>query len=151
MTSSSLQCPSSLGWAAPPLQRQDIQRPPSFLSLSPPPAKTFFRNSRRKLVYPRALVLESQADGTGISNSADTDRSKHNQLKTARTSPHATKCGEQCCEPFPGWLPLLLCPPDPGIKSARGLERGHGAQGSQKEDKSDKSHQLPPQRGRDGR
>ena len=59
----------------------------SLLSLSPPPAETFFKNYGRQLVYLRALVLGTQADGPGISSSADTEDSKHNQLKTARTFP----------------------------------------------------------------
>lgn len=121
----------------------------SLLSLSPLPDETFFKNYRKKVVYPRALVLGTQADGTGISGSADTEGSKHNQLKPARTSPHPAKCGEQRCEPFPGSLLLPLCPPDPGMVPARGPERGLRAQGSQEEEKSDGSCQLPPRRGRD--
>lgn len=99
----------------------------SLLLLSLPPAETFFKNYRRQLVYLRALVLGTQADGTRISSSADTEGSKHNQLKTARTFPPPIKCGEQCSQPFPGTLIWTPHPPDPGISASQRLrERSQG-------------------------
>lgn len=101
MTSQSLQCSSYLSWAASPLQKQDIWRPPSSLSPHPLP-KLSFKNYRRQLVYPRALVLGTQADGTRISSSVDTEGSKHNQLKTARTFPPPNQVWGAAL-PAPSW------------------------------------------------
>ena len=118
MTSQSLQRSSYLSWAAPPLQKQDIWKPPSSLSPHSLP-KLFFKNYGRQLVYLRALVLGTQADGTRISSSADTEGSKHNQLKTARTSPLPAKHGEQCSQPFPGSLQPEAQREGPGPRGLR--------------------------------
>ena len=58
-----------------------IPRPPSSF---PTPADTCFKNYRRKFIYPGALGLGTEADGTGISSSVDTEGSKYNQLGTAQ-------------------------------------------------------------------
>ena len=110
----------------------------SLLLLSLPPAETFFKNYRRQLVYLRALVLGTQADGTRISSSADTEGSKHNQLKTARTSPPLQpSMGSSALSPFLGHCSQRL----------RERAQGPGVSGR---GKNGRSHLLPLQRGRDG-
>ena len=60
---------------------QMILGPPSSL---PTPAETFLKSYRRKFLYPGALGLETQADGTRICSPADAEGSKHRRLRTAQ-------------------------------------------------------------------
>lgn len=74
----------------------------SLLLFSPPPAETFFKNYRRQLVYPRALVLGTQADGTEISSSADTEVPNAISSKQPELSPSQPSMGSSALSPFLG-------------------------------------------------
>lgn len=86
-----------------------VLRPPP---LSPPTAETFLKNQRRKLVYPWALGLGTQADGTGISSLVDTEGSKHYQLRTAQNfSSRQPSVGSRAGSPSPVTAPPFpACP-----------------------------------------
>lgn len=109
-----------------------VLRPPP---LSPPTAETFLKNQRRKLVYPWALGLGTQADGTGISSSVDTEGSKHYQLRTSQNfSSRQPSVGSRAGSPSPVTAPPFPACPIQALAGQR--ERaGSGPRGLRKKTK----------------
>lgn len=126
MTSQSLQCSSYLGWAAPPVQKQDIWKPPS--SCSPHPLLKLSLRTTEDNLFIRGLWCWEHRQMAPELAAQQTQKVPNTiSSKQPELSPPPIKCGEQCSQPFPGTLIWTPHPPDPGISASQRLrERAQG-------------------------